>query len=49
MADRAGGFDTVLLVVVVVIGAPFVEELLYRGLIQRSLSVAAGRFGAPSC
>lgn len=42
LADRAGGFDTVLLVIVVVIGAPLVEELVYRGLIQRSLSTAVG-------
>lgn len=42
LADRAGGFDTVLLVIVVVVGAPVVEELVYRGLIQRSLSSAAG-------
>lgn len=41
LADRAGGFDTVLLVVVVVVGAPLVEELVYRGLIQRSLAAAA--------
>lgn len=40
LADRAGGFDTVLLVVVVVVGAPLVEELVYRGLIQRSLAAA---------
>lgn len=43
LADRAGGFDTVLLVVVVVVGAPIVEELVYRGLIQRSLAAAVGR------
>jgi uncharacterized protein len=42
LADKAGGFDTVLLVVIVVIGAPLVEELVYRGLLQRSLSVAVG-------
>jgi membrane protease YdiL (CAAX protease family) len=43
LADRAGGVDTVLLVVVVVVGAPIVEELVYRGLIQRSLAASAGR------
>jgi membrane protease YdiL (CAAX protease family) len=32
----------VLLVLVVVVGAPLVEEIVYRGLLQRSL---AGRFG----
>ena len=42
LADKAGGFDTVLLVVVVVVGAPLIEELVYRGLLQRSLSVTVG-------
>ena len=42
LADKAGGFHTVLLVLVVVVGAPVVEELVYRGLVQRSLSVAVG-------
>ena len=43
LADRADGAMVVLLVVVIVIGAPLVEELVYRGLLQRSLS---GRFSA---
>ena len=38
LANRATGASMVLLVIVVVIGAPIVEELVYRGLIQRSLS-----------
>jgi uncharacterized protein len=42
LADKAGGVNTVLLVVIVVVGAPLVEELVYRGLVQRSLSVAVG-------
>ena len=42
LADKAGGFDTVLLVVVVVVGAPLIEEFVYRGLLQRSLSVTVG-------
>lgn len=42
LADRAGGWLTVLLVVVVVVGAPIVEELVYRGLIQRSTSALVG-------
>lgn len=42
LADKAGGIDTVLLVLVVVVGAPIVEELVYRGLVQRSLSLATG-------
>lgn len=42
LADQAGGFNTVLLVLVVVVGAPVVEELVYRGLVQRSLSRTVG-------
>ena len=41
LIDRAGGATTALLFLIVVIGAPVVEELFYRGLLQRSL---AGRF-----
>lgn len=37
LADRANGFSAVLLVLIVVVGAPIVEELVYRGLLQRSL------------
>ena len=37
MTDRASGaLGTVLLVLVVGVGAPIVEELFYRGLVQRS-------------
>lgn len=42
LADRAGGWSTVLLVLVVVVGAPLVEEFVYRGLLQRSVSAAVG-------
>lgn len=42
LADKAGGANTVLLVLVVVVGAPIVEELVYRGLVQRSLSRTTG-------
>jgi membrane protease YdiL (CAAX protease family) len=38
LADRATGFSAVLLVVIVVVGAPIVEELVYRGMLQRSLT-----------
>ncbi len=38
LVDRASGASTVLLVAVVVVGAPIVEELFYRGLLQRSLA-----------
>ena len=37
LVDRAGGLMMVLLFVFVVFGAPIVEELFYRGLLQRSL------------
>jgi membrane protease YdiL (CAAX protease family) len=38
LVDRAGGASTWLLIGVVVLGAPIVEELFYRGLLQRSLA-----------
>ena len=38
MTDRAtDGLGVVLLVLIVGIGAPIVEEIFYRGLLQRSL------------
>ncbi len=42
LADKANGWTVVLLVIIVVIGAPIVEELVYRGLLQRSMSAAFG-------
>lgn len=45
LADRAEATGTVwLLVIVVVVGAPLFEELVYRGLLQRSLVDALGRW-----
>jgi uncharacterized protein len=38
LVDRAGGATTMLLFVLVALGAPVVEELFYRGLLQRSLA-----------
>jgi len=38
LVDRADGAVMVLLVVMVCIGAPIVEELVYRGMIQGSLA-----------
>ena len=35
--DRADGWWLVLLVVVVAIGAPLIEEIIYRGMIQQAL------------
>ena len=43
LVDRAGGASTAVLFAVVVIGAPVVEELFYRGLLQRSLVGALQR------
>jgi membrane protease YdiL (CAAX protease family) len=37
LTDRAHGFGIVLLVALTVIAAPIVEELFFRGLLQRSL------------
>jgi membrane protease YdiL (CAAX protease family) len=49
LVDRAGGWLTVLLVIVVVAGAPVVEEFVYRGLLQRSVSTSIGTwFGLAS-
>lgn len=42
MYDSAAGAGVLLLVLVVVVGAPFVEELVYRGLLQGS-AVRTGR------
>lgn len=42
LADRAGGWNTVLLVLVVAVAAPVIEEFVYRGLLQRSTSSAVG-------
>ena len=38
LVDRASGGSMVLLVVMVCVGAPLVEELVYRGLLQGSLA-----------
>ncbi|HUF99964.1 MAG TPA: type II CAAX endopeptidase family protein [Ilumatobacter sp.] len=42
LVDRAGDRWAWLLVLVVVVGAPIVEELVYRGLLQRSISRSVG-------
>lgn len=46
LADRAVGWHAIVLVVLVVVGAPIVEELVYRGLLQRSLANAVPRWWA---
>lgn len=38
LVDRAGGATMVLLVLMLCVGAPIVEELVYRGLLQRSFA-----------
>jgi CAAX protease family protein len=38
LADRASGGTMVLLVLMVCVGAPIVEEIVYRGFLQRSFS-----------
>jgi uncharacterized protein len=38
LVDRATGASLVALVLVVVLGAPVIEELVYRGLLQRSFA-----------
>jgi uncharacterized protein len=38
LADRASGGSMVLLVLMVCVGAPIVEEIVYRGFLQRSFS-----------
>jgi membrane protease YdiL (CAAX protease family) len=37
LVDRADGYEVALLVLMVCIGAPLVEEIVYRGMIQGSL------------
>ena len=41
--DNATGLWLLVLILVVVVGAPLIEELVYRGLIQSSLSSRFGR------
>jgi membrane protease YdiL (CAAX protease family) len=45
LVDAADGLGLILLVAVVAVGAPIVEEIVYRGLLQRSL---VARVGGPS-
>jgi uncharacterized protein len=45
LTDRAHGFGLVMLTLVVVIGAPFAEELFFRGLALRSFSRRLGAIG----
>lgn len=38
LVERAGGASIVVLVLVIVVGAPVIEELVYRGLLQGSFA-----------
>jgi membrane protease YdiL (CAAX protease family) len=42
LADKADGWTVLLLFAVVAVGAPIVEELVYRGLLQRSMATVTG-------
>lgn len=46
LVERADGVWLWVLAAVVVIGAPIVEELVYRGLLQRSVGARIGRWAA---
>lgn len=46
LIDRAGGAATILLVLMVCVGAPIVEELVYRGLLQGSFAGRVNGFFA---
>lgn len=46
LVDKADGAWIWVLAVVVVVGAPIVEELVYRGLLQRSIGRSLGRWPA---
>jgi membrane protease YdiL (CAAX protease family) len=43
LVDRANGIGVALLILMVVVGAPVVEELVYRGLLQGALVRRLGR------
>ncbi len=45
ISSTAPGFWMVLLVIVVVIGAPVIEEIVYRGSLQTALVSTAGKWG----
>lgn len=46
LADRAGGFSMILLVLMVCVCAPLIEELVYRGLLQGSFATRFQRVPA---
>jgi membrane protease YdiL (CAAX protease family) len=46
LVDSADGVWLLLLAVVVVVGAPIIEELVYRGLLQQSMARSFGSIAA---
>lgn len=46
IVDQASGAMVVLLAALLVVGAPIVEEIVYRGMLQRSASRQLGPWGA---
>lgn len=42
LVDNANGAWIIVLVLIVVVGAPLVEEIIYRGMLQRSIGAALG-------
>lgn len=42
LVDNANGAWMIVLVLIVVVGAPLVEEIVYRGMLQRSIGAALG-------
>ena len=43
LVDNASGAWLFVLVLIVVVGAPIVEEIVYRGMLQRSIGAALGK------
>jgi len=43
LVDNATGAWMLVLVLIVVVGAPLIEEIVYRGMLQRSIGSALGR------
>ena len=43
LVDNASGAWMFVLVLIVVVGAPIVEEIVYRGVLQRSIGAALGK------
>ena len=44
LVNNANGVWMIVLVMVVVVGAPLVEEIVYRGMLQKSIARALGKY-----